>query len=103
MQIDSEQEVIGKSWLDFWKGDLADPAKEAFQKAVSGEPAMFEGLCPTFKGVMKYWKVSLVPIYDEDGTVASILITSKDTTKLVELEKRISELEMQVDKVIKDN
>lgn len=96
MEIDNEQDVIGKSWLSFWKGDLKIPAEEAFNKAVTGEPAMFEGLCPTFKGNMKYWKVSLVPISDDKGKVSSILITSKDTTKTIELEKRINELETEI-------
>lgn len=101
MEIDNEEDVIGKAWLGFWKGDLQVPAREAFAKAVSGEPALFEGYCPTFKGTMKYWVVSLVPIIDDDDNVASILITSKDTTKVIELEKRINDLEIEVAKLHK--
>ena len=99
MEIDNEKDVIGKAWLSFWTGDLEIPAREAFQKAVAGEPALFEGFCPTFKGTMKYWTVSLVPIMNDAGTVASILITSKDTTKIIELEMRINDLETEMTKL----
>jgi PAS domain S-box-containing protein len=99
MEIDNQADVIGKAWLSFWKGDLEIPAREAFAKAAAGEPALFEGFCPTLKGTMKYWTVSLVPILEDDGSVGSILITSKDTTKILELEKRIDELESEMSKL----
>jgi PAS domain S-box-containing protein len=93
MEIDNAQDVIGKSWLSFWKGDLKIPAENAFKKAVNGEPAIFEGFCPTLKGSMKYWKVSVVPILSDTGEVTSILVTSRDSTRLVELEEKVKELE----------
>lgn len=96
MEIDNANDVIGKSWINFWKGDLRKLAEDALTKAVSGEPAMFEGYCPTFKGKMKFWKVSLVPIRDDSGAVASVLVTSHDATKLIQLEERVHELENRV-------
>lgn len=93
MEIDNPQDVLGKSWLEFWKGEMHQLAMEAFNKALAGEPSMFEGLCATLKGKNKFWKVSLVPLKDNEGTVSSILVTSKDVTKLVELENRIEKLE----------
>lgn len=96
MEIDNANDVIGKSWINFWKGDLRKLAEDALIKAVSGEPAMFEGYCPTFKGKMKFWKVSLVPIRDDSGAVASVLVTSHDATKLIQLEERVHELENRV-------
>jgi PAS domain S-box-containing protein len=98
MEIDNPSDVLGKSWLDFWKGDLRPLAQEAFDIAVNGEPAMFEGICPTLKGNIKHWTVSLVPMLADDGTVSSILVTSKDVTKLVELEKRVEKLEAEASK-----
>ena len=99
MEIDNPDDVLGKSWLDFWKGDLHDLAKQAFDTAIKGEPSMFEGLCPTLKGNIKYWTVSLVPLLDDSGAVVSVLVTSKDVTKLVELENRVKKLESEISNV----
>lgn len=96
MEIDNASDVIGKSWLKFWDGDLANQAHAALEQALGGEPAFFEGFSPTLKGTMKYWKVSIMPMLDDDGVVSTMLITSKDTTNVLQLEKRIKDLEKQV-------
>ncbi len=103
MEIDNKSDVINQSWLKFWTGDMAEPAREAFEYAKSGEPSYFEGFCPTLKGTMKYWQVSIVPIFDDSQKVESLLVTSKDVTNVVELKKRVESLEGQLAKLSEDS
>ncbi len=96
MEIDNASDVIGKSWLSFWTGDLKIPAEKALNEALAGEPSYFQGYCPTFKGTMKFWKVSLIPVSSDSGTVESILVTSQDNTREAELEKKVAELQAKL-------
>lgn len=97
MEIDTAEDVIGTSWLSFWEGDLKIPAERALAQAKKGVPGSFEGYCPTAKGTMKFWHVSLVPLLADDGSVESILVTSKDSTELNELRKKVKQLEAVAD------
>ena len=91
MEIDDAKDVIGKDWLVFWRGNISEKAAAALAKANRGELARFEGYCPTFKGTMKYWEVSIVPLYDDFGSISWLLVTSRDVTKQKDLEKRVDE------------
>lgn len=92
MEIDSPKDILGKNWLDFWQGDMAPKAREAFEKAKRGEYASFEGFCPTMKGTPKWWQVSIVPLKYLDGTVEWILSLSRDVTELHELREENARL-----------
>lgn len=93
MEIDDERDVLGKDWLSFWREGLEHKAATALLQASAGKLAKFEGYCPTFKGTMKYWEVSLAPLINDYGDVQWILITSRDMTKYKELEQTVEELE----------
>lgn len=96
MEIDDPKDVIGKDWLTFWKGNLRTKAAAALKKAKGGKLARFEGYCPTFKGTMKYWEVSIAPLYDDFGSIMWLLITSHDATRQKELEQTVIELQGQI-------
>jgi PAS domain S-box-containing protein len=102
MEIDNESDVIGKDWLAFWRGNLQDKAKAAFAKALKGELAHFEGYCPTFKGNMKYWEVSIAPLFDDFGDILWLLVISRDVTKHKDLEKRVHEQAAEIIKLKKE-
>lgn len=89
MEIDNENDVIGKDWLTFWKGDIQPKASKALEEAKKGKLSKFEGFCPTFKGTMKYWKVSIAPLFDDFGEISWLLVTSRDATKQKELENMV--------------
>jgi PAS domain-containing protein len=88
MEIDDERDILGKNWLAFWRGNIQDTAINALENAKKGELAKFEGYCPTFKGSMKYWEVSIAPLYDDYGDILWLLVISRDATKYKELEKK---------------
>lgn len=96
MEIDDPADVIGKDWLGFWRGNMETKAATALLQASAGKLANFEGYCPTFKGTMKYWEVSLAPLLNDYGEVQWILVTSRDMTKYKDLEKEVVELRKQL-------
>lgn len=87
MEIDDPKDVIGKNWLEFWQGEMAPKARDAFERAKSGHYAYFEGFCPTFKGTPKWWQVSIVPLKNSLGEVEWIISMSRDMTELQTLRK----------------
>jgi hypothetical protein len=89
MEIDDEKDVLGKDWLDFWKGSMQKKASDALERAKHGSIAKFEGYCPTFKGTVKFWEVTIAPLYDNYGDIAWLLVTSRDATRQKDLEKKV--------------
>jgi PAS domain S-box-containing protein len=89
MEIDNEKDVIGKDWLDFWRGSIQPVAVAALKKASAGKVAHFEGYCPTYKGNMRYWEVSIAPLFNDHGDVQWLLVTSRDETDHFELKKLV--------------
>ncbi|MBC7581776.1 PAS domain-containing protein [Aeromicrobium sp.] len=96
MEIADSRDVIGKDWLDFWQGNLQQPASAALKLASSGKMAKFEGFCPTFKGTMKYWEVSIAPLFSDYGDVQWLLVTSHDATPRIEMQKEILALRAEI-------
>ncbi len=91
MEIDDLTPFVGKVWVDFWEGDERKAAKRAVEDARSGKTASFEGFCKTVKGTMKYWDVSVAPIFDAEGKPIRLLSTSRDIS-----ERKRTETERQV-------
>lgn len=96
MEIDDPKKVIGREWLQFWQGNMHDIAAKALDTAKSGRVAQFEGYCPTFKGTMKYWDVTIAPLFNDHGEIQWMLINSRDATKRKELEKEVTTLRQKV-------
>jgi PAS domain-containing protein len=96
MEINSAKDVIGKDWLAFWQGNMQEKAADAFKRASDGQLAKFEGYCPTFKGTMKYWEVTIAPLYDDFGLIQWLLVTSRDATKQKDLEKKVARQELEL-------
>ena len=92
MEIDNERDVLGKDWLAFWRGDIQPKARRALVDAKKGKLSKFEGYCPTFKGKMKYWKVTIAPLFDDYGDINWLLVMSQDLTKQRDLEQDVIDL-----------
>jgi PAS domain-containing protein len=89
MEIDNEKDVIGKDWLDFWRGSIQPAAIAALKEASAGQVAKFKGYCPTYKGNMRYWDVSIAPLFNDHGEVQWLLVTSRDETEQIELKELV--------------
>ncbi|PKM02162.1 MAG: diguanylate cyclase, partial [Gammaproteobacteria bacterium HGW-Gammaproteobacteria-7] len=71
----------GSDWLGIWPGEAAATARDAFARALAGEPARFSGFCPTLAGVAKWWDVLIMPLPGA-GEATSMLVLSWDVTEV---------------------
>lgn len=83
MEVDDFTTVANCFWPDFWEADGNQHAHDAIAAARNGRSAKFVGKAKTAKGTLKWWDVSVAPIFGPDGKPARILSVSRDTTELV--------------------
>ena len=86
LEIDNFTPFDGQPWTDFWEGDENKAAYQAIKTARSGQTARFEGFCKTAKGTLRYWDVSVAPIFGGDGKPVRLISTSRDITDRREAE-----------------
>ncbi len=101
MEIDDERKVIGQDWHTFWRGDIQKDVSAAINKASKGEASSFSGYAPTFKGTMKYWEVSISPLFNDHDDVQWLLVTSHDSTRLKDLEELVKNQQAEIDRLKK--
>jgi PAS domain S-box-containing protein len=99
MEIDNETDVIGKDWLDFWRGGIQPAAVKALKLAAGGKVATFEGYCPTFKGSMRYWEVSIAPLRNDYNEVQWLLVTSRDETDRMSLQEKVESQALEIQRL----
>ncbi len=87
MEIDDFADFAGKQWTDLWDGDENELAYQAVQTAAKGGTAHFEGFCRTAKGTLKYWDVTVAPVFDAGGKPNRLIATARDITERREAER----------------
>lgn len=87
LEIDDFTLFNSKPWTDFWEGEENELAYQAVETAGNGKTARFEGFCRTAKGTLKYWDVSVAPVFDAEGKPVRLISTSRDITDRREGEK----------------
>ena len=93
LEIDDIEPFLNNSWIDFWKGDDNQKAREAVERGKAGEVASFQGYCPTSKGTPKWWDVRISPIYNSEGKVEKLLSVSRDITQQKRAEEALRSIE----------
>lgn len=88
----TDSSLIGRSWMDFWEDETRQNASEIITEARNGQPGKLEGYCRTLKDNLKYWEVSINPIFGEDGKPIRLVSTSRDLTKRKEAEQEREKL-----------
>ena len=96
MQVEDFAALRGRLWSDMWPDGARATVVGAVEEARAGRASRFEALCPTAKGEVRWWDVSVAPVRDPDGTVSAILSTSRDITKQIEREARLRSHEHQL-------
>ncbi len=86
LEIGDFSTVAGNRWIDFWDGGEHEKAREAVAAARGGKAARFEGFCKTMKGNLKYWDVTVAPVFDAAGKPTRLISTSRDITERQEVE-----------------
>ena len=92
MEMEDSTSFDEKLWIDYWEGDENELAYQAVQAALNGETAHFEGFCKTSKGNLKWWDVSVAPVFDTKGKPRRLISTARDITSRREAEQEREEL-----------
>jgi len=81
MEIDDFQAVAGTPWEALWPVGSRSTVLASVETALAGRVARFSADCPTLKGNMKTWDVSVAPIRDAQGQIIALQSLSRDVTK----------------------
>ena len=81
MEIDDFQAVAGTPWEALWPVECRPIVLASVETALAGRVARFSADCPTLKGTMKSWDVSVAPIRDAQGQIIALQSLSRDVTK----------------------
>lgn len=95
MDIDDAASVIGTSWLDLWPADARAVAEQSLRDGRHGKGAHFQGLCPTPKGLPRWWDVVVSPVPNDTGEVKWLLAISRDITRQRAIEASLVESEQR--------
>lgn len=80
MEITDFQQCQNVVWTSFWEGDGRARLEAALDAARAGETRTFEGAARTFAGALKWWKVTVSPLLDDQGEMTHLLAISNDIT-----------------------
>ncbi len=83
MEVDAFDAIAGRPWPDMWPEMMRPRLRAALEQARAGHRISFEAECPTAKGTLKWWHVSVLPIRSAGGGVHKILASSRDVTERV--------------------
>jgi PAS domain S-box-containing protein len=96
-EIEDFAPLAGRACRSLWPEPAATQIGMGIEAARRGETHRFEGMCPTARGVEKWWDVFIAPVQDDAGELAAIIATSRDITAAhqlrVEAEARALELD----------
>ncbi|HEY8618255.1 ATP-binding protein [Phenylobacterium sp.] len=96
MELSAPSDVLGQDWVGLWPQDLQPLLLRALRDAFNGGTARLRGGCPTARGALKHWDVSLAPLRDAAGEVVAVLSTSRDITDLIHEQKQANEREAEL-------
>lgn len=75
-------------WPDLWVGEARDQAVQAVATALDGGVGRFSGPCPTARGVLKWWNVTVTRLPSLPSHPVRLLSISRDVTELAEAAER---------------
>ncbi len=82
MEIDDFASVAERQWTDLWPEESRAAVRAGLTSAAIGNVARFEGYCPTLKGVMKRWSVSVSRVENVHHEHVAYLATSRDISNI---------------------
>jgi len=78
MEIDSIEQVRGRSWADLWPEGSSALVAQALATVKTTGTASFSAPCPTAKDTPKWWQVTVAAMPGTDG---DIVVVSRDITQ----------------------
>ena len=103
LEVDDVESLIGTSWIDLWKGDDGQSAKDAIEKARNGDLGAFRGFGLTLKGTPKWWHTVISPMRGPSGNVERLLAVTRDVTNQELAVNALQESEQRFAKAFRGN
>lgn len=82
MEIDDFCAILGQEWARLWPEENRHLVMSGLADAKSGATVRFQAPCPTAKGTIKWWDVTLRK-YDTDDELGGFISISRDITELM--------------------
>ncbi|MBW8887510.1 MAG: PAS domain-containing protein [Fibrobacteres bacterium] len=101
LEIEEPESYVGRSWLEFWRGEDREAAEEAFRAAAHSGHGKFQGYCPTFSGRPKWWDVVLTPILNTAWEPERFVAICRDITEQKRFEESLRRSKDQIEAVLR--
>jgi PAS domain S-box-containing protein len=88
-EIDDFAPLRDKPWVSLWPDDARERSQRAVDAALAGRHARFEAICPTARGNLKHWEVTVSPVPDAAGAVEWLVSVARDVTPRVIAERSL--------------
>jgi two-component sensor histidine kinase len=80
MEVDDFARMRGKPWASLWPEPERGQINTAVAHALQGRGSKFYADCPTAKGTLKSWEVTVWPVLDDAGRATQLISISRDIT-----------------------
>ncbi|MFC4294225.1 sensor histidine kinase [Novosphingobium tardum] len=92
LELASPAEAEGRLWSELWPGEGRPAIEEALAEAAAGRSTRLEALAPGALGTARRWRISVSPLRDGRGGIASILAVLGDITDRRQADERLAEM-----------
>jgi PAS fold len=82
MEIDDFSQIENRQWAELWPEASRPAVRAGLTSAAIGNVARFEDYCPTPKGTMKRWSVSISRVENSNREHVGYLATSRDISNI---------------------
>lgn len=100
LEIDDFPSVCGMQWSQLWPASERSRIETALEEALAGRSTRLIAPCPTMKGAMKWWDVSVTPIFSPLGDVTHVLSVSNDVSHFRERETQLQRTLLESQRVL---
>lgn len=97
MEADSFEPFRLADWTSSWSEAYRPAAQQALSAASGGQPSSFRGSALTAKGHLKWWDVTVSPVFDERQEVKQLLCVAQDVSDRIKSERKMRAASKQLD------
>jgi len=97
LELSAPEQILGKTWWEFWPEDGRMLAQNAFESAKNGKVSKFNAFCPTAQGTPRWWDVVANPVFGADGQVREVMVVSRDMTELFMARQALHDADLRKD------
>lgn len=81
MEIDDFQDICGRQWDSLWPEESRHLIRNAIAEATTGPTVRFQAACPTARGALRFWHVTVSKVTGTAGEDIGFLAISRDISE----------------------